>query len=650
MRWLFRIIGALVLAILLLAAALIILPFVLPGERIAQIAADQVRARTGRDLAFSGDVTFTFWPVLGVTTGPVSFGNADWAGPEPMLRAQGLIVGLAAPDLLRGVIRITEITAQSPDLHLATRADGRGNWDFSQPTSVAARSGPDVPADGHRAPLPILEKLNLDNARLTWAPAGADKMVVDSVELALDWPDQQGAADITATMRPAGTPVQIAARIERFASFLAGNATETTANVDAAAGRIGFDGRASVTGDAAGRVTFDASNTARMMAALGVAGMELPKGLGQATQLSADMSYASSGQVTLQDFAADLDGNRMTGAVDIALTSPLRVTGRIDAGVLDLRTAAGSGGAVDAPAGDGWSQQPIDASALGLVNGSVDLTAQGIRTDTTDIGPLRANLSLENSRAVLDLAEAAVFGGTVKGQLVANNRSGFSVRANVTASEIDTQMALQDVAGIKRLSGRSEARIDVLGSGKTQAAIMQSLAGSGGVAMARGVISGFDLDRLMGGGDVTDGTTVFDSLNASFTIRAGDLFNEDLLLSLPNYRADGAGRVGIGARDIDYVFTPVALRANAGTGLRIPIRIKGPWANPSIKPDVKAVLQQEMGITRDELEAKVKEKLREKMNPEPNPQQEVRRDPIEDLKDKLEEEAKKGLLRLLRGD
>lgn len=648
MRWLFRIIGALVLAILVLGAALIVLPFVLPGEKIGQIAADQVRARTGRDLEFSGDVSFTFWPVLGVTTGPVTLGNADWAGPEPMLRARALTVGVAAPDLLRGKIRITEITAQSPDLHLATRADGRGNWDFTQPALSPPPSDPEAPPDRHRAALPILEKLKLTNARLTWTEADAEPIVLDGVDLALDWPDQKGAADITATLRPAGSPVRIAARIGRFAAFLAGEATETTARAEATEGKITFDGRASVTGEVAGSVTFDASDTARMMAALGVAGVELPKGLGQAAQLSADMSYAADGQVALRNLAADLDGNRISGAVDVAFSSPPRITGQISAGVLDLRTAAGSGGAVDAPAVDGWSQQPIDASALGLVNGSVDLTAQGIRVDTTDIGPLRANLSLDNARAVLDLSNAEVFGGIVKGQLVANNRSGFSVRANVTASEIDTQMALHDMAGVKRLSGRSEARIDVLGSGKTQAAIMHSLSGSGSVAMARGVISGIDLDRLLGGGDVSEGTTVFDSLNASFTIRDGDLFNEDLLLSLPNYRADGAGRVGLGARDIDYVFTPVALRANAGAGLRIPIRIKGPWADPSIKPDVKAVLKQEIGISRDDLEDKMKEKLREKIGPESN--QDVGPDPIEDLKDKLESEAKKGLLRLLRGD
>ncbi len=651
MRWLFRIVGALVAAVVLLAVGLMLLPFVLPGEKIAQIAADQVKARTGRDLEFSGDVSFTFWPVLGVTTGPVSFGNADWAGPEPMLRAQALTVGLAAPDLLRGAIRITEITAQSPDLRLATRADGRGNWQFDQPSSAVA-SGPAPQDSVEKAALPVLEKLNLGNARLIWTPAGGDQLVLDAVDLALDWPKQQGPADVVATLRPAGTPVAVSARIERLDSFLSGGTTGVTGEVDAAGGRLAFDGRAGMTGAAEGRLTLAAGDTAALLAALGVPGVELPKGLGQAAQVSADLRVSPEGALALRDLSADLDGNRLTGALDIALASPPRVTGRIDTGILDLRTTrrAGTGGAVQPPASEGWSQRPIDASALGLANGAIDLTAQGIRIDTTEVGPLRARLSLDNARAVLDLAEAAIFGGSIKGQLVANNRNGLSLRADVTASEIDTQVALRDLAGIERLSGRSEARIEVLGSGNTEAAIMRSLTGSGSVAMARGVISGIDLDRLMGGGDVTGGTTVFDSLNASFTIRDGDLFNDDLLLSLPNYRADGTGRVGIGARDIDYLFTPVALRANAGKGLKIPIRIKGSWSDPAIKPDVKAVLEQELGVSREDLEARAKDKLREKLQKELDPGRGQGRDPIEDLKDRLEDEAKKGLLRLLRGD
>ncbi|WP_333684210.1 AsmA family protein [Pontibaca methylaminivorans] len=651
MRLLFRLIGALLVAVVLLGAGLVALPFVLPGEKVARIAADQIRARTGRDLSFAGDVSFTYWPVLGVTTGPVRFANADWAGAEPMLSADALTLGLSAPDLLRGMVRITELTAARPVLNLATREDGRGNWEFGAERSAdAAESTPSASGGGGAVALPVLEKLNLADARITWAPTGGERVVLDGTDLALDWPDQSGPAQIRAVLHPHGTMVSLKGQIGRFDRFQTGEETPLALQAETADGTIGFDGRARMSGAAAGHLSIDARDTARMLAALAGEGVELPRMLGDSARISADVSYHPEGRIGLERIVADLGGTSLSGALDVALGVRPRIKGQIATGVLDLRGLGGGGGdSADTGRKDkarGWSQDRIDAGALSLVDADLDLSAEGIRTDTTDIGRLRGRLALENARAVLDIAEAQVFDGTVTGQLVANNRSGFSLRADVTASRIDMQKALRDLAGVKRLSGRGEARVEVLASGSSEAALMNSLSGSGSIAMAEGVISGFDLDRLTRGGDPGSGTTVFDSLNATFDIRDGDLFNDDLELNLPNYRTEGEGRIGIGARDLDYVITPIALRANAGEGLRIPIRFKGSWDDPKIRPDVKSVIEQGTGVSREELEAKAKDKLREKLEKELRMQPGDDRDPVDALKDRLEDEARKGLLKL----
>ena len=115
--WLIRIFGALAMLVLVLVAILLLLP----GDRIAALAVDRIKAGTGRDLSVSGDVRLTLWPVLGVETGPVVLANADWAGPEPMLRAEALAIGVSAPELLRGEVRITRIAATAQHPHRAGR-------------------------------------------------------------------------------------------------------------------------------------------------------------------------------------------------------------------------------------------------------------------------------------------------------------------------------------------------------------------------------------------------------------------------------------------------------------------------------------------------------------------------------------------------
>ncbi|NJN05539.1 MAG: AsmA family protein, partial [Rhodobacteraceae bacterium] len=161
-----------------------------------------------------------------------------------------------------------------------------------------------------------------------------------------------------------------------------------------------------------------------------------------------------------------------------------------------------------------------------------------------------------------------------------------------------------------------DARVSFLGSGPSVDAIMKSLSGDGGLTIGRGTIEGINLDRLMQSGDVGDGTTIFDNMSATWTMAAGVLTNNDLLFELKNYRASGEGTLGLGAQTIDYRFTPVALRANSGQGLAVPVIIRGPWSDVSIRPDLEAVLDARLDEEKQELERKAKEKLEEKLGEE----------------------------------
>ncbi|NKX38050.1 AsmA family protein, partial [Rhodobacteraceae bacterium R_SAG5] len=103
MRLILRILSAIVITV---AVGIAILTF-LPGQKIAELAAQQIEKQTGRQVVFGGDVRFSFWPTLGIQADNVAFANADWAGPEPLLTAGRLTIGVDAADLIRGDIRIT---------------------------------------------------------------------------------------------------------------------------------------------------------------------------------------------------------------------------------------------------------------------------------------------------------------------------------------------------------------------------------------------------------------------------------------------------------------------------------------------------------------------------------------------------------------
>ena len=645
MKWIIRAIGILLLILVVAVGSL----FLLPADRIARIAADQLRNLTGREVTITGDVGLTFWPVLGVTAGGLEVGNADWAKDGAMLSAANAAIGVDAMALIRGEIKITNIEAQSPTIRLEQRRDGRASWQFSDGGGEAAiETAPTAPA---RSPRPLtIQRLNITDATLIYDAEGSDLVRFDGVDLSLDWPERAGDAVIKASLRPAADRVSIEATINRFDQFLNGDIRPLRARVDTKGGGVSLTGRAGLTGAVAGDLWLKTSDTGRFLAALGVGDIALPQGLGKTADINLDLTLTPDRRLALREVVADLGGNALTGAADITLNGTPDVNAQINVGALDLTGFAGSAPSGTAPASTtpapasptGWSKAPIDASALSAFNGEVALRADSIDLGTLSLGATRVLLRNDRSRMVAELREIRAYAGVISGEFVVNNRNGLSVGGALNATSIAMQPLLQQTAGLGRFHGTGDAEVSFLGSGASLDAIMRSLSGSGAVNVGRGHIEGIDLDALMGNFDVEGGTTVFDSLAATFDMDQGVLRNDDLLMQLPNFTATGTGQVGLGAQTLDYTVTPKALRVNGDRGLAIPVRIFGPWAAPQIKPDLQAALDMNFAKEKEQARQKLNEKLEEELGVSRHDGQSVE----DAVKQKVEDELRRGLFKL----
>lgn len=643
MRWIIRGIGALLLIGVIVLGGL----FLLPGERIARIASDQLSRMTGREVSITGDVGVTFWPVLGVTAGGLEVGNADWTDKGAMLTAANASIGVDAGALMRGEIRITNIAAQSPVIRLEQRRDGRASWQFTD-SSSGARIETESEPTASRRPLSI-QKLTVTDATLIYDAEGADVLRYEGVDLALDWPERGGAADITASMAPAGEAVQLAVRIDGFADFLEGGVQPLRADVATRGGDISFDGRGSLNGALAGDLRIDSADTARFLASFGAGGVTLPRGLGQSVDLRSGLTLTADRRLALRNIAVDLGGNSLTGQADLALNGTPRITANLRTGALDLSalsdeaTETGSSGSPTTAGLEGWSQQEINADWLAAFDGDIALSAESIHLGQLALGATRAVLRNDRARMVVDLQDMSAYGGKVVGEFVMNNRSGLSVGGKLTAQGVQMRDLLEDTAGVTRFTGDGTAEVSFLGSGQSVNAIMRSLSGAGVLTMGRGTIAGIDLDALLGSVDAKGGSTVFDSVEATFDIAQGILRNDDLLMLLPNFNATGAGQVNLGARTLDYTVMPKALRVNASRGgLAVPVRIMGPWADPEIKADLRAAIDLNFAEEKQRAEDVVRQKIQEELNIAPDDSRST-----EDIvKDELENALKRELFKL----
>ena len=327
MKWLIRILFILIAVIGLVAGALLLLP----GDKLGTILAEQVKAQTGRDLTLSGDVNLSFWPVLGMETGPVTFGNADWAGPEPMLSAQSLAVGVDASALLGGNLKIRRVIAENPVLRLELN-DGRGNWELGSPAAGAQATAGSASSASSSAV--TLDRLELSNARLIYIENGQTRMDFPNVDLAARWPDVSAPMEMEASMPVPGGAVQVDLKIPDLPTFASGSAAPLDLSMSAPGGTFGFSGRVNLVGEMDGQITVKAADVHKMLAAFGQGGVTIPLGLGQVATVTGQMTYTSDGRISLRDMVAELDHNKMTGEADIVIGAPPQITARLNAGDL----------------------------------------------------------------------------------------------------------------------------------------------------------------------------------------------------------------------------------------------------------------------------------------------------------------------------
>lgn len=659
MRWIIRLVVAFVVVAVLGVAGL----FVLPGDRIARLASEQITKATGRSVSLSGDVRPSLFPQFGVSTGRVEIANADWSDAGPMLVADRLSIGLDLRALVSGQIKIGRVTALAPRILLEKNTSGQGNWEFASAVaankiSETAPAGP-TPASAAIKPFSIEEAVIADGSLIFIDRETGTRTELTEVTADLRVPDFTGPASLDLSARMHGQPFRAKLGISGFGGLLAGGISPVALSLTAGASDIAFDGRAGLSPVAAsGDLKAELPDLAAIMALAGQAAPGLPKGLGQSVGLSGKVTYAAGGPLTLRDGIVRLDQNRLTGNADLFFGEVPRVNGQLTAGALDF-SALGDGGGRAKPGGAGgragdtaaWSKAAIDVGGLSAVNAEISVVADSVDFGSVKLGKTRVLTTIDRSRAVFDLREVQAYEGVFSGQFVVNGRSGLSVGGDLVAANVALNPLLSAFADYDRLSGRANLQVKFLGVGNSINAIMNSLSGSGAFQIGKGELRGLDLAGMLRTLDASyegeGAKTVFDRITATFTMDKGILGNDDLDFVAPVLTAGGAGQVGLGDRTLNYRITPVALVKSDGSArITVPVLITGTWAKPRFKADLKSVADQKLEVERKKIEAQARVKLEQKLQQELGVTVEEGQSVEDAVKKRLEEEAVKGLLNL----
>lgn len=622
----------------LVVAALVILPSLVPADKIRAEVVAQVKAATGRDLTIDGKVAVSAFPSLSVQVNSVALSNpAGFQGKE-LVRLGALDLKLKLLPILSGKVEVDSFVLVDPVISLEVDRQGRGNWVFETAKSEAKPAetkteGKSADGSGGATLSDIsLGEVRIDNGKLTFVDAKAGtRKEVDAINLGIELKNLDTPLKAKGGLRYHGKVIDIAADLSKPRALIEGTTSPLDLSVAADTVKLALKGQASL-GAVEGDLNLTVPSVRGLVLWATGKPLEAPGSGLEAFALKGKLA-AGGTKVALSQAAIALDAIKANGdfAVDTGGARP-SLKGKLDVAALDMNpylppeqpatAKSGSGGSAGGGAAgkSDWSDETIDASGLKAADVDFALSLGSLTVKKIKVGKSALRVVLVGGKMTADLSQLELYQGSGKGKVVLDgSQPGIGLDATFQLKNLAAEPFLADAAGFDRLEGTGAFDVQVAGRGKSERALVSSLNGKGAVTFLNGAIKGINLAEMVrnvGSAFTTGGGTQktdFAELGGTFTIASGIVTNKDLALKSPLLRVEGAGTVELPPRTVHYRVTPKAVASLEGQGgksdlggVAVPVIVEGPWENLSFRPDLEALAK---GKAQEALQGAIDKKL-----------------------------------------
>lgn len=350
----------------------------------------------------------------------------------------------------------------------------------------------------------------------------------------------------------------------------------------------------------------------------------------------------SGDSLSLAGLALTLDDSRIKGDLGVSHFASPALVFNLDVDALDadryLPPRATADGA--APPADPATSAAVGTATAVPLDALRALRMKGqLRVGRLVISNLKlANVALAINAQDGDIRVAPVKADLYEGQYqgsIGINAAGKTAQLAIeqAVTGIQSRPLLTDLLGKSRLVGRGDFALSAKAVGNDTQSLKQTLNGSGRLLFRDGKLKGVNIGRLLRQAQKgfiepvsAEEETDFAELSGSFTIMSGVIANEDLALKSPLLRVAGRGTASLPADQLDYTVDTTVVDTAEGqggaeltslSGLTIPIRITGSFADPKWAPDiggiVKAQAEKQLAKQKEKVGEKVKEALQEKL-------------------------------------
>ncbi len=598
-----------------------------------------VENATGRELTIEGEIGLSFFPWLAVDVGRTSMGNAEGFGDEPFARFERARMGVRLlPLLLRRQVVTSSVDVDGFELNLQENKQGVSNWgdllaDKEGEKKQEEKAGDsDIDAAG----------VSFSNATVSYydARSGA-RYVLREADMRVGPVTGKGKAitidgfSLRGELEGVGAmPSELAFSTDEIAVQTAEQVV-TLARLELEA--LGLDIRADVepfsyAGDVQPKaaISVAAFSPRSLMTVFGTEPPETADPVALSRVIIDATAALTSAAIELTGVNIKLDDTNLRGSLSVPRASAGTYRFDLDADRIELARYM-------APAGDTAGAAKTDAVPVKIPAELIrPLNARGkLRIASATLG----NIAFENVVLGLNAAKgnlrlnpisAKLFGGTYSGDVRVNAAGRVpELAVDEKIEGVDLGKLAGAMFGRQNITGGISGAFRLSGRGDDMDAVQRSLAGNMSFKLDDGAYEGTDiwyelrraralLKQETPPQPTPPPRTRFSTVTATGVVTDGVMQNNDLFAELPFMQLRGAGKVDLAAATLDYSLTarvlerPESLAGASEAELAdfteavIPLKITGPLAAPSVKPDVGS-------LVRQRVEQEVKKRLVDKL-------------------------------------
>ena len=617
--------------IVVLVAALILIPRFIDVKQYKPRIEAEVSKATGRTVTLGDDLRLSLFPWAGLSFSDLHLGSLPGFEEKDFVVVKSFDVRVKLFPLLFKDIQVKRFILNGARVILETRKDGRVNWEFkakpeagvSQKTPVAVKK---PSGDATETGL-VLKGLTVGEFAVTdgsviWLDHGKKtRKEISDISLRLQDVSMDRPVRLTFSARIDKQPFTVRGSVGPFGKTQG----KGTIPLDLSVGILGqMDvGLKGNVVDPAVRPKFDIDvevspfSPRKLLEVMGKAysvATSDPKVLGLMA-LKAGIK-GDADRVSLSKGVVDLDGSKLNISMEAGNFSNPSVTFKCDLDQIDLDRYL-------PPPSPEKKVEKHPETAVAPVKKKTDYSSlRKLSLDgTVKIGNLKIkNAKIENvdlkvmgKHGVFDLKPMTL--ALYQGDLTGHGR--FSVQTDVpetavqlTLNSVQAGPLFTDVLKKDFLEGNLKANIDLTMTGDDAKQIKKTLNGNGNLLFKDGAIKGIDLAGMANNVKAAFGLaekagetprTDFSKLEVPFTVKQGLVNTVNTNLISPLIRLTASGTADLVSENLDFTVDPKFVGTLKGqedtqerSGLLVPVLVTGTFSSPKFRPDLERILKQKI--------------------------------------------------------